>query len=68
MGAAVRERVEALASHHHAYQRESDVPNQRTGVVVDVKRTEEVRGGAAAEWQQGMVEKEQDRSYQAPIV
>ena len=58
VGAAVRERVERLADAHRAWQRENDVPGQRTPAVLDAHR----------DVQRTEVEREQDRSYEATLV
>jgi len=58
MGAAVRDRVEELADHHREWQKESDVPSQKTPAVVDAQR----------EMERQQMEKDQDRSFQATIV
>ena len=56
----MRGKVEQLASHHARYQKENEVPNQRTPVVTDVMRNHKGEEEQERTW-----EKEQDRHYRA---
>ena len=62
MAGAVKDRVEALAAQHRVYQKENEVPNQRTPVVADVLRDKE---RAEAE---DRLNRDQDRTFEATLI
>jgi len=60
---SVVSKVEEFASHHQRYQKENEVPNQHTPVVVDLVKEKEKEAT-----EHNTAEKERDREYLANLV
>ena len=64
LSSTVGHKIEQLASSHAHFQKENSTPNQRTPVVSDAER--DYYG--AKEEEEGSLQKEHDRAYEATII